>query len=211
MADKIPWCKFWTSCLTDPDLEELELHQWARWARLVIFIRAHGIAGKMTLTSPAIALQRALRVPSFEALLRVIKLFKNVTLTPCSRDIDPPVRASSQEPSHRPSHRQSHEYFMYVKNWFKYQGDLSKERTRKWRRKNTVTKTVTSDALDKSRVDLTSTSTSFARDASLGASPRSRPLGSFEEFQQSIPESERMTPEEMKAMRLKNLGERPFK
>jgi hypothetical protein len=151
MADKIPWCKFWHSCLSDPSLEELELHQWARWARLIIFVRGHGDNGKMRLDYPARALQNVLRVPSYEALIDVIKLFKNVSLM-----------VTDKQPLHEPSQVPSHSYFIIVKNWHKYQGDSSKERTRKYRVTKTVTKHVASDALEKSRVDLTSTSTSSA-------------------------------------------------
>lgn len=158
IADKIPWCKFWTSCLTDPDLEDLELHQWARWARLIIFLRAHGEAGKMKLIAPALSLQRTMRVPSYGELLEVIKLFHNVTLTPLSHT---PIGVTANDTSQQPSHETLQSYFVSCKNWWKYQQDSSKERTRKWRHKKSVTKSVTKDAVDKSRVDLTSTSTSY--------------------------------------------------
>lgn len=148
MADKIPWCKFWHSCLSDPDLEELELHNWARWARLIIFLRGHGDNGKMRLIHPALALQHTLRVQSYEELIAVIKLFRNVTLA-----------TLLQEPLQKPLHEPLQSYFITVRNWYKYQGDDSKERVRKYRVTRTVTKDVRCNALEKSRLDLTSTST----------------------------------------------------
>lgn len=161
MADKIPWCKFWHSCLSDPDLEELELHQWARWARLIIFVRGHGDNGKLHLEPPARALQNTLRVPSYSELIKVICMFKNVSLAVTRQDT---LLDTKNEPLHA--------YFMTVKNWYKYQGDDSKERVRKWRVTKSVTRSVKSNALEKSRVDLTSTSTSTtaSRPAPGGAS-----------------------------------------
>lgn len=151
IADKIPWCKFWHSCLSDPSLEELELHQWARWARLIIFVRGHGDNGKLHLEPPARALQNVLRVRSYEELIATIRLFKNVSLAVTDKDT---LRNTITEPLRS--------YFMNVRNWYKYQGDDSKERVRKWRVTKSVTKSVKSNALEKSRVDLTSTSTSSA-------------------------------------------------
>jgi hypothetical protein len=159
LAEKLPWCKFWCACLSDPDLEELELHQWARWARLIIFIRSHGDNGKLRLLPPALSLQHTLRVRSYGELLEVLKLFKNVSLG-----------ALLQEPLQKPLHEPLQAYFITVRNWYKYQGDDSKERVRKYRVTKSVTKLVKCNALEKSRVDLTSTTPSLAsRSAPNGA------------------------------------------
>lgn len=187
VADKIPWCKFWTSCLSDPDLEELELHQWARWARLIVFLRGHGENGKMRIEPPARALQNCLRVQSYGDLIAVIKLFKNVTLTPL---LHPPLGVTDKEPLHEPLHETKQSYFVSCKNWYKYQGESSKERVRKWRQKNTVTKSVSSNALDKSRLDVTSTSTTKAasRDASLASAPAPQTPGKIKSFDEAGPD-----------------------
>lgn len=73
-----------------------------------------------------------------------------------------------------------------VRNWNKYQGDFSVERTKKWREKKSVTRSVTSngesDGLrrEEKRRDLTSTSLSSSKppsaDARSGASPPLAPL-----------------------------------
>lgn len=132
----------------------------------------------MRLEPPARALQNALRVQSYEALIEVIKLFKNVTLTPLSH---PPFGVTDTKALHAPSPETGLSYFVFCKNWYKYQGESSRERMRKMRHKRTVTKYVSSDALEKSRVDLTSTSTSLARDASLEA-PRPLNTGKHQEI-----------------------------
>ena len=168
MADKIPWCKFWHSCLSDPDLEELELHQWARWARLVIFLRGHGDNGKMKLEPPARALQNVLRVGSYAELIEVIKLFKNMSLLVTHADA-----------LHKPLHETELCYMIVCRNWYKYQEESSKQRVKKWRDKRTVTPYVSRNGVEKSRLDLTSTSTTKA--ASQGASLTSAPAPQFEE------------------------------
>ena len=175
MADKIPWCKFWTSCLTDPDLENLELHQWARWARLIIFLRAHGDNGKMRLDPPAISLQNTLRVRSYDELLEVIKLFKNVTLTPL---LHLPLSEPLQKPLQEPLHEPLQAYFMFCKNWYKYQQESSVERVRKHRRYMNRYNNRHGKHVEESRVDLTSTSTSSPASRSrLGGAPLAEKKG----------------------------------
>lgn len=169
MSDQGKWAKLWISVLADPDLENLELHQWARWVRLIIFMKAHGTNGKLSFSPPFRALQNVIRVASFEELIKVIINLPNFT-----------VLQPSHITSRQPSHEEPSRYMLSCRNWYKFQGDMSGERMQKLRKKQTVTSSVTSDGKsdglrrEEKRRDVksTSTSTPSARSASrLGATP----------------------------------------
>lgn len=156
MSDQGKWAKIWISTLANPDLENLELHEWARWVRLIVFMKAHGTNGKLVFDPPFRALQHVLRVESWDALREVIRHCPGFTL------FEP-----SQSASHQPSQHKDERYMIVCKNWYKFQGDMSNERMRKLREKRTVTPIVTSDGKSDSlrreeKRRITSTSTSPA-------------------------------------------------
>ncbi len=155
------WWKAWTTALTDPDLENLELHQWARWVRLGLFIKAHGNDGKMTISYPARSLQNTLRTNSYEELIGVLQMLPSYKLL-----------EASQTASHQASQLAEGlpiSYLLVCKNWNKYQGDFSVHRTRKWRQNKSVTDSVTGDGKsdglrrEEKRGDVTPTSTLYSR------------------------------------------------
>lgn len=158
MSDQGKWFKLWGASLTDPSLENLELHQWARWARLGVFIKVHGTDGKLVIEPPARSLQNALRTSTYEELILIISNLPSFAMLEMSHKASP---IASQDVI-----KESKSYMLTCKNWNKYQGDFSIERTKKWREKNSVTDSVTrdgkSDGLrrEEKRRDVKSTSTS---------------------------------------------------
>lgn len=122
MADQGKWFKLWNSAIEDADLENLELEDWARWAKLGAYIKAHGNAGQVDFPYPYRKLLNMFRVQTIEAAKAVIKLFPNVhvgerevTVTPVT-----PATVTLQ---------------IEYTNWFKYQSDFSGDRVRKFRDK----------------------------------------------------------------------------
>lgn len=160
MSDQGKWAKLWTTVLADPELENLELHQWARWVRLLIFIKAHGTDGKLMITEPCRSLQNTLRMSSFEELVALLLVLPSYTLKDATTE-------SLQTASHialQDAQIRLKRYMLTVKNWNKYQGDFSVERVRKHRAKHSVTGSVTSNGesnglrREEKRRDVTSTS-----------------------------------------------------
>lgn len=174
MSDQGKWAKIWISTLANPELENLELHEWARWVRLIVFMKAHGTNGKLAFDPPFRALQNVLRVDSWDTLCEVVRHCPGFTL------FEP-----SQSALHQPSQHKEHRHMIVCRNWYKYQGDFSRERMRKLRQKPTVTLPVThssqSDGLrgeEKRRI--TSTSTSTPRTSRLG--PLAGPVATRDEM-----------------------------
>lgn len=118
MADQGRWFKLWISALSDPDLRNLSLEDFGRWCAFGAYLKLHGDEGRLTVKVPAVALQELFRVPSFEAVCKVLDAFPNCRVnTP---------RVTGQIPLH-----------MKVEwlNWQKYQVDDSSDRVRRWREK----------------------------------------------------------------------------
>jgi hypothetical protein len=113
MADQGRWFKLWTSTISDPDLRNLPLADFARWCRFGVFLKLHGSDGQITLRSPGIALQELFEVHTFEDAITVLHTFPNCTVLPVTES--------------------SVTYSVTWRNWHKYQDDNSLDRTRRWR------------------------------------------------------------------------------
>lgn len=175
MSDQGKWAKIWVSVLANPDLENLELHEWARWVRLIVFMKAHGTNGKLSFKPPFRALQNVLRVETFKDLKEVIINLPNF------KWLEPLHNAS-----HTPLHDDIGKHMLTCRNWFKFQGDMSTERVKKFRQRSTVSSTVPSNGKcnglrreEKRRI--TSTSTSPALRSPLERGGAAREFKSFEE------------------------------
>jgi hypothetical protein len=116
MADQGIWFKLHCSALDDPDLDNLEIGNFGRWAKLGAFIKRHGTAGTIHLAPPARALCAALQVPDFEALMKVIERFPHVTVRRDDSSVSLVTSVS-----------------VTFDNWLKYQGDFSSPRVSKFR------------------------------------------------------------------------------
>lgn len=177
MSDQGKWAKIWVSVLANPDLENLELHEWARWVRLIVFMKAHGTNGKLSFKPPFRALQNVLRVETFNDLKEVIINLPNF------KWLEPLPNAS-----HTPLHDDIGKHMITCHNWFKFQGDMSTERVKKFRQKQTVSPTVPSNdecnglrREEKRRI--TSTSQSYPKSPSPNArSGPSAPLASVQDL-----------------------------
>ncbi len=161
MSDQGKWAKLWVSILSDPELENLELHQWARWVRILIFIKGHGTNGKVVFKAPFRALQNVLRVQSFDELKAIVSSLPNYT-----------IMSALHETVETPLHDKddgSEKFMLVCRNWTKYQGDISTDRVKKYRAKSSVSKDVTSNGKcnglrrEEKRRDVKSTSTSTPR------------------------------------------------
>jgi len=116
MSDQGHWFKLWISALHDPDLGNLSLEDFARWAILGAYIKAHGTEGKILLAEPARALCTLFRVPDFAALRAAFQRLPNVCeeMQKCNGAPETILSVS-------------------MRNWLKYQGDYSTLRVRKFR------------------------------------------------------------------------------
>lgn len=122
MADQGRWFKLWCAALDDAHLENLELDDWARWVRLGTYIKRHGKEGKIIFSSPGRALTNLFRVPDFDAAITIIKRFPSCTLGERSSTVSTVTNETVS-------------YEIEYLNWFKYQGDFSSDRVRKFRDK----------------------------------------------------------------------------
>jgi len=123
VADQGRWFKLWISALSDPDLRNLSLEDFGRWCAFGAYLKEQGQEGRLSVRSPAVALQELFRLPHFEAVVKVLESFPN-----CTVRVTPHVTNA----------------FVTLNiawaNWQKYQVDNSAERTKKWReRKRAVT------------------------------------------------------------------------
>jgi hypothetical protein len=122
MADQGKWFKLWCASLDDAHLENLELDDWARWARLGAYIKRHGSEGKITFSSPARALTNLFRVPDLDAAIMIIKRFPNVRVGERSEALHPVTLTTVT-------------CEIEYTNWSKFQWDFSNDRVRKFRDK----------------------------------------------------------------------------
>lgn len=133
-------------------MEDLEPIQWARFVRLLVWVKAQGEDGKIMAIPPAKMFCRILWVDDYLALVTCLKMMPGLTVLPVTTE-----NVTS--------------YLVKFKNWRKYQGDISRERVRKFRSKNKQNDSVTSNGLrgEEKRRDVTSTSSSTS--PALRASP----------------------------------------
>lgn len=115
MSDQGKWFKLWASALDDPDLENLSLENWARWARLGVYIKKHGMNGKLRIRKPANALLSLLRCATFSQLEETLRAFPNYLLEGSENSVT---------------------FTVTCKNWSKYQRDFSGDRVKRFRAKS---------------------------------------------------------------------------
>jgi uncharacterized phage protein (TIGR02220 family) len=116
MADQGIWFKLWCSALDDPHLDNLELCDFARWAKLGALIKRQGQAGSLTLTPPGRAVCAMLQVDDFAALLAAISRLPHVQMR-----------------RHNSAVSSETDVTVSFENWAKYQGDFSTHRVMKFR------------------------------------------------------------------------------
>lgn len=81
MADQGKWFKLWCSSLDDTALEDLELSDWARWARFGAYIKSHGNAGEIEIKSPCRSIQNLWRVKSYREIIVVLVRLPNLMIS----------------------------------------------------------------------------------------------------------------------------------
>lgn len=122
MADQGKWWKLWCTSLRDDDLENMSIHEWFGWARLGAHIKENGRDGKIRFTPPGRTLLHLLRLDTYEAAIAMIKRFPNVRVGEREVTVTTVTNATV-----------THE--VEYLNWFKFQGDFSNDRVRKFRDK----------------------------------------------------------------------------
>ena len=115
MGDQGRWFTLWVSAPDDPDLENLMIEDYGRWAKFGAYLKEHGTDGIVTLSSPCRILQAKFQVTSFEAVMACIARFPNCSVTSETNT--------------------SVTFKVEWKNWHKYQGDFSGDRVRRHREK----------------------------------------------------------------------------
>lgn len=117
MADQGIWFKLHCSALDDPDLDNLPVADFGRWAKLGAAVKRHGNSGHLRLSPPARALCALFQVDTFSDLMDAVSRLPHVHIE------------EMQKPT------VSHETVVVVsfENWLKYQGDFSSPRVRKFR------------------------------------------------------------------------------
>ena len=217
--------------MDDQDLENLSIHEWFCWARFGAYIKKHGKDGKIRLRAPATAIINLFRLGSFDEVLSMLKRFPNYVVEEGHSETTNVTNAIVS-------------FNIRCLNWSRYQGDLSSERTRKWRMMRTSNVTIQEERrrdVEEKRRDVPfpnvtlplATSTSTAEELPLtprekgtnpraaGTNPRAtgtnpRALGTNPKAipskpcksQPEIPDQERMSPEEMEAIRKANMGQK---
>lgn len=142
MADQGKWFKLWNSAIEDADLENLELDDWARWAKLGAYIKAHGNEGQVNFPYPYRKLLNMFRLPTIEAAKVVLKRFPNVCV-------------GEREVTVSPETDRNVTLEIIFTNWFKYQGDFSSDRVRKFRDKKRHHETVQEEKRSRREVEET--------------------------------------------------------
>lgn len=120
MADQGKWFKLWESSLDDHDLENLTIHEWFCWARLGVYIKKHGVGGKIRIRYPGTSLINLFRVSTFDDVINMIKAFPNYHFEE-GNNVTANVTVESVTRN------------VICKNWNKYQGDFSGDRVRRHR------------------------------------------------------------------------------
>ena len=108
-----PWLKLWTSLLTDPDFNTLDLPDQARWVRLFVYVGVHGAGGQLTLKGGVNLLSGLLRIKVGKQIHECLERLPNVRVDAATFP--------------------AMETTITFSKWRKYQDDSSTERTRAWR------------------------------------------------------------------------------
>jgi len=115
VADQGKWFKLWVSALNDPHLDNLDISDFGRWAKLGAYIKEQGTEGEIVLSYPSRTLVAKMQLPDFNAMMICIQRFPNISVTLVTNE---PVS-----------------YSIKCSNWLKYQGDYSTPRVYKFRTK----------------------------------------------------------------------------
>ena len=94
MADQGRWFKLWGESLSDPDLSNLSVADFGRWAKFGVYLKVHGNDGTIVLTPPARQLLAMLELDTFRALEACFLLFPNCQIRrdePRDDDSDTPI------------------------------------------------------------------------------------------------------------------------
>jgi len=111
VSDQGKWAKVWVSSLRDPSLDSLSLEDWARWMKMVILVKEQGDKGTIKIENPSPSIYGMLRVTNWDEMMLCFKRFPNCEIvTIDDRYIN-----------------------LTFHNWYKFQGDNSIDRVRKYR------------------------------------------------------------------------------
>ena len=117
VADQGIWFKLHCSAMDDPDLDNLDLADFGRWAKLGAFVKRQGTAGTVLVTPPARALCAILQLPSYTALLELVTRLPHMHIEERQNCNGQGVTGLA----------------VTFQNWRKYQGDFSGPRVAKFR------------------------------------------------------------------------------
>jgi uncharacterized phage protein (TIGR02220 family) len=115
MADNGLWAKLWYDALSDQHLDDLDIADFGRWAKLVTYTKKHGVNGKITIKTPARLFCSMLQISNLHAIQILIEKLPNVSVT-CNDSGSFHIKFDPQK-------------------WQRYQGDYSTDRVRKHREK----------------------------------------------------------------------------
>ena len=129
MADQGRWFKLWCASLTDPHLSNLDISDFGRWCKLGAYIKEHGEQGEITLNPPSRTFCFMMQISAFHELHDVFLRLPNITV---SNSVSNTVSSDSDS---------TVSLFIKIKNWHKYQGDLSTHRVKRYRDKKSFHET----------------------------------------------------------------------
>lgn len=121
MSDQGKWFKLHTSILVDGKLGDLSMEDFGRWAMFGAYLKQDGTNGTVSLTSPATRLVQLMRVKDFSELILTLKKFPNCVVGEKQKDDVSPGTFTT----------------VSFSNWSRYQCDLSSDRVRKFRTRET--------------------------------------------------------------------------
>ena len=116
MADLGIWWKLWISALDDPDLDNLDIADFGRWAKFGAFVKAQGTDGGIVLSAPSRQLCAMFQLPDFDAVIATLQRFPHADMRRDKSNVSGETTVKFQ-----------------FHNWPKYQGDLSTPRVRRFR------------------------------------------------------------------------------
>src|SRR6266404_1968265 len=80
MSDQASWFKLWCSSIADADLDNLDIADFGRWAKLGAYVKQHGTNGKIAIQAPARTLCSMLQVADFAALHAAVSRLPNIKI-----------------------------------------------------------------------------------------------------------------------------------
>lgn len=181
MADQGKWFKLWCSAIHDQELQNLELEDWARWAMLGAYIKANGKDGKITFSHPYRALLNLFRVPTIEAAKLVLNRLPNCGVG--EREVTVSTETNTTVSLE-----------VEYKNWFKYQGDFSSDRVRRFRDKKRHDETAQEERRrDEKRREETRRETTTPQTPQGGSCPYLKFLEAYNHNCGNLPKAEKLT------------------